>query len=186
MCRPELWIARFPYGVCMRWDHLFADLESQLGATQEAQFQADVSDLTRTERAAIELAERLLTAHGTSVSLTLKDGESVRGVVVDAAAQWLLLGASGPQTLVPMGAIALVSGLPPRTSHLTEVERRLGIGHVLRALARDRARVIVDFGVGEVTGLIAVVGADYVEVSTSVGAMSAVPIDAIMRVRSAV
>ncbi|MBC7298201.1 MAG: hypothetical protein H5T82_04835 [Demequina sp.] len=169
----------------MRWDDLFSDLEAQLSAAQDAQFQADVSDLTRSERASIELAERLLTARGQSVALTLRDGEMVRGVVVDAAVQWLLLEAGGPQTLVPMRAVALVSGLPPRTSHVTEVERRLGIGHALRALARDRARVIVDFGVGEVTGLIAIVGADYVEVSTSVGAMSAVPIDAIMRVRSA-
>jgi len=174
------------YGVPMRWDDLFSDLEAQLGAAHDAQFQADVSDLTRSERASIELAERLLTARGRSVALTLRDGDMVHGVVADAAVQWLLLGASGPQTLVPMRAVALVSGLPPRTSHVTEVERRLGIGHALRALARDRARVIVDFGAGEVTGLIAVVGADYVEVSTTVGSMSAVPIDAIMRVRSAV
>ena len=169
----------------MRWDDLFADLEAQLGAAHEARFQAEVSDLTRAERSAIELAERLMTARGTSVSLMLRDGEPVNGVVVDAAAQWLLLGQTGPQTLVPMHAIAWVSGLPPRTSHLSEVERRLGIGHALRALARDRARVIVDYGAGEVTGLIAVVGADYVELSTSIGATSAVPIAAIMRVRSA-
>jgi len=174
------------YGVFMRWDDLFTDLEAQLSAAHDAQFEADVSDLTRSERASIELAERLLTAKGQSVALTLRDGEAVQGVVVDAAVQWLLLGASGPQTLVPMRAVALVSGLPPRTSHVTEVERRLGIGHALRALARDRVRVIVDFGAGEVTGLIAVVGADYLEVSTAVGTMSAVPIDAIMRVRSAI
>lgn len=177
---------RCRYGVPMRWNDLFADLEAQLSAAQDAQFQADVSDLTRSERASIDLAQRLLTARGQSVVLTLRDGEVVRGVLVDAAAQWLLLGTSGPQTLVPMRAVALFAGLPPRTSHVTEVERRLGIGHALRALARDRARVIVDYGAGQVTGLIAVVGADYVEVSTSVGAMSAVQIDAIMRVRSVV
>lgn len=170
----------------MRWDDLFSDLEAQLGAAQDAQFQADVSDLTRSERASIELAERLLSARGQSVALTLRDGEMVQGVVVDAAVQWLLLETGGPQTLVPMRAVALVSGLPPRTSHVTDVERRLGIGHALRALARDRARVTVDVGAGEVTGLIAIVGADYVELSTSMGAMCAVPIDAIMRVRAAV
>lgn len=176
---------RCRYGVRMRWDDLFLDLEAQMDAATDAQFQADVSDRTRSERASIELAERLLTARGEQVTLTLRHGETVQGVVVDAAVQWLLLGASGPQTLVPMRALALVSGLPPRTTHVSEVERRLGIGHALRALARDRARVIVDFGTGEVTGLIAAVGADYVEISTSVGAMSAVPIDAVMRVRSA-
>jgi len=173
------------YRVFMRWDHLFGDLEAQLSAAHDAQFRAEVSDLTRSERATVELAERLLTAKGQSVTLTLRDGETVHGEVADAALQWLLLGVSGPQTLVPMHAVAVVAGLPAQTSHVTEVERRLGIGHALRALARDRARVIVDYGAGEVTGLIAAVGADYVEVSTSVGAMSAVPIDAIMRVRSA-
>lgn len=169
----------------MRWDALFLDLEAQMGAAEDAQFQADVSDRTRSERASIELAERLLSARGEPVTLTLRHGETVQGIVVDAAVQWLLLGATGPQTLVPMRAVALVSGLAPRTTHLSDVDRRLGIGHALRALARDRARVIVDYGAGEVTGLIAVVGADYVEISTSVGAMSAVPIDAVMRVRSA-
>ncbi len=91
------------------------------------------------------MAERLLTARGKPVALTLRHGETVHGVVVDAAVQWLLLGATGPQTLVPMRAVALVTGLPPRTSHVSEVERRLGIGHALRALARDRARVVVDW-----------------------------------------
>src|SRR5664279_6098524 len=169
----------------MRWDDLFSDLEAQLGAAQDAQFQADVSDLTRSERASIELAERLLTARGRSVALTLRDGEMVHGVVVDAAVQWLLLGASGPQTLVPMRAVALVSGLPPRTSHVTEVERRLGIGHALRALARDRARVIVDTVGGSASGLVGVVGADFIEISTAVGSSVAVPMAAITRVRAA-
>ncbi len=170
----------------MRWDDLFADLETQLGAAEQAQFQADVQDQTRSERAGIELASRLLNARGTAVVLTLRDGEVARGVVVDAAAQWLLLGASGPQTLVPIAAIAMVSGLPTRTAELTDVERRLGMGHVLRALARDRARVIVATGAGEVAGLIGVVGADFIEVSTTVGSSVAVPMAAITLVRSAV
>lgn len=169
----------------MRWDDLFADLESQLIAAERAQFHADVQDLTRSERAGIELASRLLNARGGSVTLTLRDGESVRGVVMDAATQWLLLGASGPQTLVPMTAIAMVSGLPARSAEVTEVDRKLGIGHALRALARDRARVVVSAGPNEVAGVIGVVGADYIEVSTSVGASVAVPMAAITFVRSA-
>jgi hypothetical protein len=169
----------------MRWDDLFADLEAQLGAAEHAQFQAEVQDLTRSERASIELAARLLSARGASVSLTLSDGETVRGVLVDAAAQWLLIGATGPQTLVPLGAIAMASGFPPRSTEISEVDRRLGMGHALRALARDRARVTVDTAAGSVAGLIGVVGADFIEVSTSVGSSVAVPMAAIMRVRSA-
>ena len=169
----------------MRWDDLFADLESQLVAAESAQFRSDVQDLTRSERAGVELTARLLNARGGSVTLTLRDGESVRGVVVDAAAQWLLLGATGPQTLVPMSAIAMAAGLPARSAEVTEVDRKLGIGHALRALARDRARVVVSAGASEVAGVIGVVGADYIEVSTAVGASVAVPMAAITLVRSA-
>lgn len=169
----------------MRWDDLFADLEAQMSAAEHAQFQTEVQDLTRSERAGIELAARLVSAKGMTVALTLTDGETVRGVLVDAAAQWLLLGATGPQTLIPVRAVTLVSGLPPRTTELTEVEKRLGIGHALRALARDRARVIVDTIAGSASGLVGVVGADFIEVSTAVGASVAVPMAAITRVRAA-
>ncbi|NTV40239.1 MAG: hypothetical protein HGA51_09870 [Demequinaceae bacterium] len=169
----------------MRWDDLFADLEAQLSAAEHAQFQLEVQDLTRSERAGIELAARLVSAKGMTVALTLTDGETARGVLVDAAAQWLLLGATGPQTLVPVRAITLVSGLPPRTAELTEIDKRLGLGHALRALARDRARVVVDTVGGSASGLVGVVGADFIEVSTTVGASVAVPMAAIIRVRAA-
>lgn len=169
----------------MRWNDLFADLEAQMGAAEHAQFRAEVQDLTRSERATVELAARLLSARGVSISLTLSDGELVRGILVDAAAQWLLVGAMGPQTLVPLSAVVMVSGLPPRSTELTEVDRRLGIGHALRALARDRARVIVHTGAGSVSGLIGAVGADFIELSTTVGSSVAVPMSAITRVRSA-
>ena len=79
----------------------------------------------------------------------------------------------------------MVSGLPPRTTELTEVDKRLGIGHALRALARDRARVIVDTAAGSASGLVGVVGADFIEVSTAVGASVAVPMAAITKVRAA-
>jgi len=156
-----------------------------MGAAEHAQFRAEVQDLTRSERATVELATRLLSARGTSVALTLRDGELVRGVLVDAAAQWLLVGATGPQTLVPLSAVVMVSGLPPRSTELSEVDRRLGIGHALRALARDRARVFVGTAAGSVSGVIGAVGADFIEVSTSVGSSVAVPMAAITRVRSA-
>lgn len=173
------------YGVRMRWNDLFADLEAQIDAAELASFDAEVRDLTRSERASVELAARLVHARGTSVTVTLLDGETVHGVLVDAAVGWLLVGATGPQTLVPLHAVALVSGLGPRTAALTDVDRRLGMGHALRALARDRARVVVATAAGDVAGVIGVVGADYIEVSTGVGTSVAVPMQAIMRVRSA-
>lgn len=154
-------------------------------AEEEARFRADVQDRTRAERAAIELAARLRTGLGGPVAVTVGDGESVAGTLVDVAAQWLLIESPGAQDLVPMHAICLVSGLPQRASELGAVERRLGIGHALRALARDRVRVVVHTQGGNVTGLLGAVGADYVEVSTGLGQQVAVPLLAIRRIRSA-
>lgn len=168
----------------MRWDRLFHDLESRTDVMRQAQFQAEVSDRTRAERAGVEFAARLLAASGRAVSLTLANGERVTGEIADAAAGWVLLGTTGPQTLVPVHAISAVSDLPTRAAEVSEVVRRLGMGHALRALARDRARVVVDFGVGQARGLIGAVGADFVEVSDSAGPVVAVPVAAILTVRS--
>ncbi len=169
----------------MRWELLFADLEARADAQDSAQFDAEVRDLTRAERAAVSLAARLVQARGSSVTVTARDAVSTTGVVVDAAAGWLLLGETGPQTLVPLHAVTVVAGLGSRAAELTEVERRLGLGHALRALARDRARVVVSTLSGDVTGVIGAVGADYIELSTGVGASVLIATDAITRVRSA-
>ncbi len=169
----------------MRWGELFADLEAQMEAAERASFLADVQDLTRSERAGVELAARVMHAHGTTVAITTRDGETVHGIVVDSATQWILMGKTGPQTLVPVRAVVQIGGLGPRTAAVGDVSRKLGIGHVLRALARDRARVVVETGATAVQGLIGGVGADYVEVATGMEAMTLVPFDAIMRVRQA-
>jgi hypothetical protein len=79
----------------------------------------------------------------------------------------------------------VVAGLGTRAAELTEVERRLGLGHALRALARDRARVVVSTLSGDVTGIIGAVGADFIELSTGVGASVLIATDAVTRVRSA-
>ncbi len=179
-----LWTCR-RYGGPMRWDLLFADLEARADANESAQFDAEVRDLTRAERASVSLAARLVQAKGSAVTVTTRDGVSTAGVMVDAAAGWLLLGDSGPQTLVPLHAVTVVAGLGTRAAELTEVERRLGLGHALRALARDRARVVASTLSGDVTGIIGAVGADFIELSTGVGASVLIATDAVTRVRSA-
>lgn len=173
------------YGGPMRWDLLFADLEALADATDIAHFDAEVRDLTRSERASISLAARLVQAKGSDVTVTTRDAVSTSGAVEDAAAGWLLLGDSRHQTLIPMHAVSVVAGLGPGAAELSGIERRLGLGHVLRALARDRARVVVSTLSGEVTGMIGVVGADYIELSTGVGASVIIAVESITRVRSA-
>lgn len=167
----------------MRWDDLFADLEGQLHSAQGQQFMADVADMTRAERASVELAARVMASAGQSVKVTLRDGDTVAGAIVDASAQWLLLGSTGPQTLIPMSAVAMLSGLGTQAAPLSEVERRLSLGHALRALSRDRAHVVVHTAGGQVRGVINAVGADFIDVSSEAGVLVTVPYAAIVSVR---
>ena len=169
----------------MRWDRLFADVEALAQADEHMRFDADVQDRTRAEHAGVDLAARLLTAVGSELAVTTTAGETVRSHVVDACAQWLLMGATGPQELIPTAAIAQVVGLPRQVSDVGEVTRRLGLGFALRALARDRVRVVVHAHGVQLAGLLGVVGADYVEVNPAVGPVVVVPMSAITRVRSA-
>ncbi|MFW7413647.1 hypothetical protein [Demequina sp. SO4-18] len=172
----------------MRWEALFSDLEGQLGSARDEQWRTEVSERTRGERAAIDLPSRIAAARGSSLALELADGESVTGVVEDTARGWLLVvDATAREHLVPMHAVAVVRGLTGSAHHITEVERRLGLSHALRALSRDRARVRVRTTGGEVHGVIAAVLADHMDVATDVADRRrvSVPFAAILEVVSA-
>lgn len=162
---------------------MFADLEGQLAAERAANFQADVAEMTRAERASVELASRVIAQKGADVVLALVTGDTVRGAVADAAAQWVLLAQGGRQVLVPRHAIAAVHGLGVRSRAATEVERRLSLGHALRALSRDRARVVIRTRGPELSGVVGAVGADYVDIGTGEEAAVSVPFEAIVTVR---
>lgn len=158
------------YGVPVRWDALFDDLEAQLAAAEAGDRAAAVADLTRAEHATITLVERLRGAAG-AVTIELRDGASVTGELRDAASEWVLVGEDRRQHLVPSGAIATVAGLgrhaqPARSAR----SDRLGLGHVLRALMRDRRPVQVRTSAGAFPGWIARVGKDHVDLEVSPGA----------------
>lgn len=158
-----------------------------MDAAREDDWRAEVSERTRGERAEVDLPSRIVAAAGARLSVSLRDGTTVAGTVTDCAQSWLLLvDDSARQHLVPMGAVAIVSGISGAAHHLTEVERRLGLSHVLRALSRDRARVRVRVAGGELTGVIGGVRADHIDISTdeSVRRLAAVPLAAILEVVS--
>jgi hypothetical protein len=160
----------------MRWEDLFADLEAQLEREQSAEHRAEVTDRTRRELAAITLLDRLTAARGSEVGLGLAiaidavpAAEVIRGVVVDVAAQWVLVEEVAHRaTLVPMAAVGWVSGLgrasAPRPEH--SMARRLGLGAALRTLARDRVPVTVRLrDGGTLSGTFDRVGADHVDLA---------------------
>ncbi|WP_146818908.1 hypothetical protein [Actinotalea fermentans] len=149
----------------MRWQALFADLELQLDAAESRGRLDDVPDLTRAERAAVDLGARLR-AHTGELSVTVHGGECRRGVLQDVGPQWVLL-ADGPREhLVPLDAIAVVAGLgdvaaPPAGV----VGSRLRLGHALRAVARDRSVVRVLTTAGTVVGRVDAVGTEHLDVA---------------------
>ncbi len=170
----------------MRWNDLFADLEGQLSAAASAQFKAEVSELTRAERAQVDLAARVMGNKGDHITVAVGLQAPVKGVISDAAAQWMLITSDARQYVIPMAAVQTITGLSAASIPVSDVERKLSLGHVLRALSRDRARVVVATGTANVSGLIASVGADHFDVATTVGdgQRVTVPFHAVAMVRS--
>lgn len=150
----------------MRWERLFADLEAQFEAAAEAEFAGEVADRSRRELALVPLADRLRSSDG-EVQLGLGAGEVVRGVVVGSGPDWVLLADGGVETLVPLPAIGWIRGLSTAAEPSSSVvTARLGLGHALRGIARDRATTVVVLTSGDrVTGTIDRVGADFVDVA---------------------
>jgi hypothetical protein len=150
----------------MRWDALFADMELQLDAVDGRGRAQDVADLTRAERASVHLGDRVRGSLSREIRVVLVDGSRVVGSVRDVGPVWVLLVDGNREHLVPLGAVATVVGLgelsaPPEGAVL----RRLGLGHALRAVARDRRLVDVVTMAGTVTGRLDGVGGDHVDVA---------------------
>lgn len=171
-----------------RWDQLFADLEAQLAAGRADEARWDVAELTRAERSRVSLADRLRAAAGTRLRIVTGHDESLEGVVVEAAEQWVLLGlGAGRQAVVPLSAVRTVEGLGVRVAPPAgRAESALGLGHVLRALARDRVVVSVRTAAGAHTGRLDRVGADHVDLAleSPAGRAVVVPFAALLAVVS--
>jgi len=179
----------------MRWEPLFADLEAQLDRAEQAEALGEVAERTRLEWARTGLADRLRAAEDWPLRLVLDGGESVTGRCTDAAPEWVSLGTDTGAALVPLHAVAWVSGLGREVApEPGRVLRRLGLASALRALARDRAGVRLLTAGGTVTGTIDRVGADHLDLAehppgeprraSAVRAVLAVPFPAIRVVRS--
>jgi hypothetical protein len=178
------------YRVRMRWEALFADMEAQLEAARTADLAAAVAELTRAERATVGLADRLRAARGSEIVVRARGGDQISGVLVDAASEWILLDGHGRSSLVPLAAVTSVRGLTRySTGAAGVVERRLTLGHALRAVARDRSVVQLSTDGGELTGRVERVGADHLDLAAGhaelrAGELWAVAFAAIRVVRS--
>lgn len=174
----------------MRWDALFGDLELQLEAARAQSQTRDVADLTRAERASIRLRDRLRAATGSDVRISLRSG-SVVGTLRDVGSGWVLVHDTR-ERLIPLAAITSIGGLGAASApEPGVVVRRLGLGHALRAIARDRSVVQMTAGAGQLTGRIDAVGADHVDLALvhpdsarPTGELAVLPFDALDLVSS--
>lgn len=175
-----------------RWELLFADLDARFEAEAAAEREGTVAELTRAEQASIPLADRLRAATGAVLRLELLDGEGVEGRVARVAHAWVLLDSRGArgdvQHLVPTTALSAVVGLGRQAVPSRARTDGLGLGHVLRGLQRDRARVLVRTAGGAVVGRIGRVGADHLDVEETERVrpvVRTVPFSALLRVSEA-
>lgn len=95
----------------MRWEMLFADLESQVEAARSLDRDAAAADLTRAEAATIPLTDRLRGLRGCPVRAALVTGRDVEGEVREVFPEWVLLVVAGREVIVPLRAVESWAGL---------------------------------------------------------------------------
>ena len=153
----------------MRWEELFADLESQADAA-DAELAAEVAERTRREVGRLRLVDRLRVAVGATVVLRLRGAGALTGTVADVGADWVLLAEpDGRAALVPLREVLALSGVGVRSDlpgSEGTVEQRLDLRYALRRLVRDRAAVEVVLVDGTaVAGTLDRVAADHVDLA---------------------
>lgn len=129
----------------MRWDELFADMEAQLAHAQQRSVEWEAAETARAELSQLTLAERLNAHRQTQVRLLPAHGEVLVGELADVGAGWAVIRERHLQHLVPLHGVVWWEGLPRRfeVAQRHAALRKLGMGHVLRALATSRTHVRV-------------------------------------------
>lgn len=192
---------RLAYADGMRWDALFDDLETQMAAEERLDLDAEIAERTRTEEAAVELADRLRGSLGRQIVVQLASGSTVEGTLSHAGSEALVLDEPRHQVLVPYASAVRYHGLSRlAVPEASKVRQRLGLASALRGLSRDRAGLAVLLWgglAGEMTlfGVIDRVGRDYLDLAVTgdgeerraanVRRLATIPFAALAGIRSA-
>jgi hypothetical protein len=145
------------------------DLEGRAEALYAVERDAEVSDRSRSEYAAVPLAARTMASVGRDVVLEVTGVGRVSGVLSRAAGDWCLVAGSGRDWLVASGSIEAIEGLSDRAvpELAWPATARLGLGSALRRLADDGTACVLHTRSGARTEAVVLrVGRDFVEVQS--------------------
>jgi hypothetical protein len=154
-----------PYVGGMRWEALFADLESQLHSALDAARESEIRERTRVEQSRLTLVQRLLGQVGLPIGASTSGGRFLSGVLTHVGSDWVSLAVEGRSVLVPLSSLQSLIGLGRGVGQAPSgVPARLGLGSALRGLSRDRVHVALWLGAdSRHSGVIDRVGADFLE-----------------------
>lgn len=158
----------------MSWEtrllEVFDDLEQQADGLALREREAQLRDLVAGEYGQVTLEARCRASSGREVALLLRGGARVVGRLVRAGGDWVVVReqASGPATwVVPLAAVTSVTGLAEAAADAStwQVADRVPLRALLRRISQEQleeCRLHLDDG-QVLTGVIARVGADFVE-----------------------
>lgn len=175
----------------MGWEEemftLFEDLEGRAEAEFAAERDLEVADRTVIEYRKVTWSSRLHAGVGRDLTARLDAVGTISGRLGRAGSGWFLLESGTASWVVFDHAVQWVSGLGPRSvpTAALGVAARLGVGSPLRSLAEDGRPVLWHLRDGQtLSGRVARVGADFVELVDEVGRSYLVPWSASVAVRS--
>ncbi len=162
----------------MRWDELFADIESQLEQELDAERLGEAVEEERLRLGRLALRDRVaaMAPGERALALELAGGERIEVRVETVGRDWLAgpieQGAGRHSVIVPLAAIAsvvptgdqLAAGLRPPVPGAA-LSAQLGLAFVLRDLCRRRVAVDVRTDAGTRHGTIDRVGRDHLDLA---------------------
>ncbi len=116
---------------------LLEDLAAQQLHAQRLEQSQAAAELARAERGSLTMEDRLSGAVGAAISIQLRTGDRVSGMVRRVGERWVELVEAGEAQLVQLGAVRQVESLPGRTRPA---------GGASRQSLRSRLRQIEDAG----------------------------------------
>lgn len=173
-------------------------MEAQFAAAGQRELESEIAELTRVERAQLELIDRLRGAVGTELQVMLRESLQFTGTLTHVGQDWLLLAVAERSVLVPVPSIVWIAGLGSWALKPAGRIRRT-LASALRTLARDRAAVNVHLAAGAgresaLAGFLDGVGSDSLELAVvptgelrrarSVAANYSIPFSAVLALSS--